>query len=90
MFRRQQRLDKPDMALLKNLAEFASVGGVFSKDGFVINDLHELSVKLCVLCKLNLCALPHVSGNGFHASADISTSKSNSGCCFPFRLTVSC
>ena len=75
------RLGKPAMALLNKLAECAAASGVVFKYGFVVNSLHELSVGLCtgncVLYKRSLYALARVSGNAFHAGADIPTSGIN-------------
>ena len=54
-------LGKPAMVLLKKLAECAFAGGIFVKDGFVVNAFSKLSVGLsrgnCVLHKQSLCAL---------------------------------
>ena len=41
------RLGKPAMALLNKVVKCALAGGVAFKDGFVVNALHELSVRLC-------------------------------------------
>ena len=62
------RLGKPAMQLLNTLAETAADGGV-SKEGFVTNALHELSIGLCrgnaVLYKRSLTAMARVSGAAF-------------------------
>ena len=80
------------MAVLIELAEFASMTGIVFKDGFAVNALSEFSLRLCrcyyVLYNRSLYALARVSGNDFRAGIHIDPILIKA-VLFPFRLTVS-